>query len=396
MNKNHIVKILLWLLISFLLVLPSLGIIYSRKNDFLNNTYWQRYQAYKEAYYSSQYVKNEKTMVITDEVFNSFAAGFFLLGNNPVYITHDHPPLGRYFVALSILIFKNEHILIIFFQFLTLLALYLISKVLIQDKLVAFLPLFIFAFEPLYLNQFKYTPLLETIQLPFILLSLFFIYKSASSKKVKYFLLISALIGLVVSIRFFPLGVLLYFVWIITILILEPREIKKIIIVTPVIFVVLLVSYFKLFLDGYTLKKVLGVQRYIYEYHKSQLTMLFSSFDLLLFNRWHTWWGENAIITDPQWKIWWPISFFATITGFVKVIKDNPSANKLKKYFLRRENLLELVLLLWIIIYLIFLATGQATTRYFLPVIPIFYILTINYLNKFLKTTGLVENLYRR
>lgn len=330
LNKNHIVKILLWVLIIFLLVLPYLGIIYSRKNDFLNNTYWQRYQSYKEAYYSSQYVKNEKTRIITDEVFNSFAAGFFLLGNNPVHITHDHPPLGRYLIALSVLIFKNEHISIIFFQFLTLFSLYLISNALIKNKLIAILPIFIFALEPLYLNQFKYTPLLEPIQLPFILLSLFFIYKSESSKKVNYFLLTSALIGLVVSIRFFPLGVLLYFVWIITVGVFEPREIKKVLIVTPVIFVVLLVSYFKLFLDGYTLKKVLGVQRYIYEYHKSQLTILFSSFDLLLFNRWHTWWGENAIITDPQWRIWWPISFFATITGFIKVIKDNQSLNKLK------------------------------------------------------------------
>ena len=372
-------------LLIFLLITPSLGTIFSRKEVFFNHAYWQRYEAYKNAYYSSQYVKEEAPSIIPDEIFNSFAGGFFLLGNNPIHIVHDHPPLGRYLISLSILIFKNEHIHIIFWQFLTLLSLYLISKSLIKGKIIALIPLFIFAFEPLYLNQFKYTPLLEPIQLPFIFLSLYFTHKSISSKREINFFLTSIFIGLVITIRFFPLGMLLYFTWLFSVFIFDKREIKKILIFSPAILIILLTAYFKCFLEGYSLRKVLGIQKYMYEYHKSQLMTPFSAFDLLLFNRWHTWWGERLIASDPQWRIWWPTSFFLAILSIARIIKENFSIGRLKRYFSRKENSLESVLIAWIIIYLTFLSVGQTTTRYFFPILPIFYILAVNSLNKLFK-----------
>lgn len=360
-------------LLIFLLIAPSLGVIHSRKEVFFNHDYWERYEGYKNSYYSSQYVQKENPEIIPDEIFNGFAGGFFLLGNNPIHIVHDHPPLGRYLISLSILIFKNEHLLIIFCQFLTLFSLYLISKNLIKRKIVALIPLFIFAFEPLYLNQFKYTPLLEPIQLPFIFLSLYFIYRSISSKKRIDFFLTSILIGLVISIRFFPVGMFLYFTWLFSVFMANKRQIKKVILSSPLILIILLATYFKCFGEGYSLKQVLGIQRYIYEYHQSQLMMPFFAFDLLLFNRWHTWWGERLIIADPQWRIWWPVSFFITLLGVV---------SRFKKYFLKKDKPLELILVTWVVIYLVFLSLGQATTRYFFPLLPILYILSVHYFIK--------------
>jgi len=113
--------------------------------------------------------------------------------------------------------------------------------------------------------------------------------------------------------------------------------------------------------------------------------MPFSAFDLLLFNRWHTWWGERLITSDPQWRIWWPASFFLVILGIARIIKENLSISRLKRYFLKKNNSLELILVAWIIIYLAFLSVGQTTTRYFFPILPIFYILAVNSLNKFFK-----------
>jgi len=144
-------------------------------------------------------------------------------------------------------------------------------------------------------------------------------------------------------------------------------------------------SYFECFCEGYSLRRVLGIQKYIYKYHTSQLMMPFSVFDLLLFNRWHTWWGEKLIKHDVYWRIWWPISFLLATLGVVKTIRENFSLSKLRKHFLERNKFLELILLIWTIAYLAFLSLGQATVRYFYPLLPILYILAMNFLSNLFK-----------
>jgi len=296
-----------------------------------------------------------------------------LTGVNPILIVTDHPPLGRYIIALSILLFDNEVTIPAILNIVSLIALLLVSRLVIKNKYLAVIPVAIFASQQLFITKLYTLPLGEPIQLPFILLSLYFFMKSIQSKKyIFWYILTSLFIGAVISIRFFVLGAALAGALILYLLLKKQIKRAAILIATfPLSLGVLLASYFETFLAGYSLKKVLGIQKYILVYHKSAFTNPLSYWDLLLFNKWHTWWGNYAISSDPQWSILWPVSIFMVLGYFALVIWKKL---KISEY--------ELVLLLWLGCYSLVLSVGYTSTRYFLPIVSLLYILAASFVIK--------------
>src|SRR5258706_7290029 len=101
--KNRIICGVLLILI---LIRPA-WLIYQTRDKFFSPSYTKQYDGFRSAYYSSQYIKKVKPGIIPDETLEAFAAGTFLRGLNPILIVHDQPPLGRYILALSIILFDN-------------------------------------------------------------------------------------------------------------------------------------------------------------------------------------------------------------------------------------------------------------------------------------------------
>lgn len=358
------VKVIHVILILLILARP-VAEVYGRREIFFSRGFMAVFPLYENAYYSSQYVKKKNPGIIPDDTFEAFVGGAFLRGVNPILIVHEHPPMGRYIIALSILLFDNPRTLIIPLLALSFFGLFLILRKVLNNNLLALLPLVVYANEPLTISKFQYVPLLEPIQLPFIIFALYFFIQGVSQKRyVPWLFLTSIMLGFVISIRFFILGAVLMLAMI-TYLVLQRKErIRLLVFVAslPLSLVVLFGSYFRTIQDGYSLFQILGVQKYILFYHQSKLENLFSFWDLLLFNRWHAWWGERIIISDSTWVIAWPIATVLT-TGFVllfllKKIKIN-SAGK--------------IILLWILAYSLLLSGGNSTTRYFLPLLPFLY-----------------------
>lgn len=344
-------------------------LIVQNQGKFFGGGYANEYKNLKNAYYSSQYAKKDGAGIIPDETFESFAAGAFLKGMNPILIVHDHPPLGRYLLSLSIVFFDNASTLILFFLSLSFLGIFLISYLITKNIFLSLIPVAIFANEPLTLNKLLYAPLPEPVQLPFIIFAFyFFLLGIQNQKKILPFIVTSILLGFVISIRFFVTGALMVVVMG-SYLLFFKRSMKELLIfglTLPLSIIVLLLSYTKTIQDGYSVIQIFGVQKYILAYHKSAFTNAFSFWDLILFNRWHTWWGEYEILSDPQWRIYWPVAVIVTslttILALVKKIKITPY---------------EIVLILWIVGYSLMLSTGYTSTRYFLPLLPFLYILLV-------------------
>ena len=157
------------------------------------------------------------------------------------------------------------------------------------------------------------------------------------------------------------------------------KDVKKLIALTltfPSSVAVLLLSYSWVFAFGYTLNKFLGIQKWVFLYHKSFLILPFSVWPLLLFNRWYVWFGGKPVIADGQWSVSWPIvtilSFATTILYLLKKIPKN--------------NAVE-VLMCWVVVYMLFLSTGQTFSRYFVILIPILYIITVYGITSLFKHT---------
>lgn len=357
-------KVIYFIFILLILVRP-VSEVYEQRDKFFSRGFMALFPSYEKAYYSSQYVKKENPGIMPDDTFEAFVGGAFLRGTNPILIVHEHPPMGRYIIALSILIFDNPRTLIIPLLAFSLFGLFLIVRKVLNNNFLALFPLVVYANEPLFMSKLQYAPLLEPIQLPFIIFALYFFIQGVSQKRyTSWFLLASFMLGFVISIRFFILGAVLVLAMV-THLVLQREEKKRLlafIASLPLALVVLFGSYFRTIQDGYSLFQILGVQKYILFYHQSKLENLFSFWDLLLFNRWHAWWGERIIISDSTWIVAWPIAAVLA-TGFVlllffKKVNIN-SANK--------------IILLWILFYCLLLSGGNSTTRYFLPLLPFLY-----------------------
>ncbi len=356
-----------------LIVWRPLMIIYSQRDLFFSKGYAKQYSQLKNAYYSSQYVKKDKPGIMPDESFESFVGGAFLKGLNPILIVHEHPPMGRYIIALSIYLFDNAKTVTLFCMAISTVGLFLISKQILKKTLYAFFPLAIFVNEPLFINKFFYAPLLEPIQQPFIVFALYFFIRGILSKNCfKWFVAASLMLGFVISIRFFILGTVML-AGMITILLIEKKSKKLLLFIAslPLALGVLFASYTKTIQDGYSLLDILKVQKYIFFYHKSQLVSPISFWDLLLFNRWHTWWADKIITSDIHWIIFWPISTIGVFTYLFLVLTRKMKLSKEEK-----------VIMLWIIVYIVLLSVGNTTTRYFFPLLPFLYILVISFIKK--------------
>ena len=357
-------KILFWIV--FLIAITQLTVIlFQHREELTKRDYSIRYNSLKSLYYASQYVRKNNPIIITDEAFEAFASGVFLTGLNPIYIVHDHPPLGRYIIALSIIIFDNEKTIPAFLLIISVIGIFLISCMIIKNQVFAVIPVGILINEPLFLTKFTVLPLGEAIQLSFIIFAIYLFLLSWKTKHWPIFLSVNILIGAVVSIRYFILGVALWGACALFLLI--KRNYNKLLVLvfsSPLILIILFASYTKTILDGYTLRQILGIQKYIFAYHQSAFVLPFSFWDLLLFNRWHTWWGTNAISSDPQWQIFWPVSvLLAAVGGVLAVFKKLQVSDE------------EAFLYLWIIAYSAMLSFGYSSTRYFLPLLPFLYIL---------------------
>lgn len=353
-------------------MLKPLVIVYERKDVYFNSDYWKNYSTYKFSYENSQYVKKKNPQIIPDEIFESYAGGAFLKGLNPILITHDHPPLGRYIVSLSILLFKNESLIVIPFFAFSFLGLYLIARRCIQNNILSMVPIVILLNESLFLGKLRFTPLPEIFQFTFIVYSIYFFMKGLSSKKPIFsFVLTSIFLGGVIATRVFALGGVLVFSFFAVLVLFDRKKIRIFLPTLPLSLVVLTASYFRTIMLGASVIDVFGIQKYILAYHKSKFILPFSFWDLLVFNRWHTWWDGNKIIHDSNWNIFWP-------TGLLSVVFLT-GKNILKRIEITKY---EWVLIFWLSCYMIFLSVGYTSSRYFMPILPFLYILGVSLVNR--------------
>lgn len=345
------------------------GVVFQNLGKYTSSDFWKRFPTLKQTYLDSQYVNKHPKEWIPDEVVNTFAGASYVKGVSPVLIAPDTPPVGRYLIGLSVLLFNNENIITLLCGFLSLFLLYLLGTQIFPKKLLALLPPVLLSFEMIFKNQFIYTPLLDIMQLVFLLGSLYSFNKGLMAKR-KYlfsFIIASIFLGLFISTKFYITGLTIIGAWYIVLFL--RKEKKRIVYLTltlPIAIAILLISYIQVLFTGYQLSKFLGIQKYVFFYHKSQLILPFSIWDLLLFNKWHVWFGNKPVISDTQWSITWPV---ITIISLATVLI----------YMLRRVKRCKPieVAMAWIIFYLLFFSFGQISSRYFVILIPILYVVAV-------------------
>jgi hypothetical protein len=370
--NSQFFKKVVFILCLVIIFINTASTVWGQKDKYFQFNYWQRFASLEKTFLSSQYVNKHPVGWIADQTAFSYAAGKLITGTSPILVVPDAPPLGKYLIGLSAIIFNNENIIILISSILCLLSLYLLSGQIFSSKILSILPPFFLSFEPIFKNQLIYTPLLDLFQLLFLLFTFYFFNKGFTGKKPDlitfvFFMLANLFLGFFISTKFFITGVTIIAAWFIVLLL--NRKVKKsflMLLSFPMSIIVLLLSYVRVFAFGYTVNKFLGIQKWVYLYHQSFLILPFSVWPLLFLNKWHVWFGDKPVISDSQWLFTWPIITTISLITIVFYL--------LKK--MKREKNIEIVMT-WAICYLIFLSFGQTFSRYFVILIPMLYIITI-------------------
>ena len=106
--KDKKVKKLIQIILVLVIVFNFSSTVWQHKDSYFKFDYWQKFPALEKTYLNSQYVNKHPEGWVPDEVVGLYAGGKLITGTNPVLIIPDSPPLGKYLVGLSVLIFKRS------------------------------------------------------------------------------------------------------------------------------------------------------------------------------------------------------------------------------------------------------------------------------------------------
>lgn len=350
------------------IIFNILGLAWQQKDKYFSSNYWERFPSLKNAYYNSIYA-NKKGSWFPDETIYAFNGGALIRGENPILISPEVPPTGKYLIGFSALVFNNENIICMLSSLVSLIILFLLGKQIFSSTFVALLPPTLLSSEPIFLNQLIYTPLLDIIQLMFLLLSFYSFNKALKSKKhiLALFLLTNLFFGLFISTKFFGLGITVVLAFFIVLLLNNNKKRLKLFIITlPFSVFVLLVSYIRVLILGYPINKFLGIQKWVFLYNQGHLHMPFSIWPLLFLNKWYVWWGNDKILSDPQWRITWPIIGALTIAAILLyLLRKIPKKKEVE------------VLMAWAFFYFLVLSFADTSARYFVILIPVMYLIAV-------------------
>ncbi len=361
--KSKKIKFLISFLFIIVIFFNVFSVVFEQKEKYFSSNYQVNYSSLQKTYYASIY-KDKHGTWLPDEILYSYIGGALVKGKSPILLNPEVPPLGTYIIGLSTVVFDNPHVVIVFFALLSLYLMYLVGKQIYPSRLLALIPPLLFSFEPMFKNQLIYTPLLDIIQLTFLLAVFYFLNKAlqTKSKFLFYVVLVNVFLGFFISTKFFGTGMTVVFAILATFFI--HREWKRLsiaLLTMPISVIILYATYFKVLLDGYPLNRFFGIQKWIFLYNSGHLRKPLSIWPLLFLNKWYISSGKFSVSSDPQWLILWPIiTSISLLTVLASVLKR----------LCRRE--VE-PMLIWIIAYLLLMSFVDANARYFVIFMPILY-----------------------
>lgn len=309
--------------------------------------YWE------DRYNQSQWVNPFSTNPIGDDGLYAYEGWVYVHGSDPTLLNPEVPPLGKYILGFSILIFRNQNIFAFLTGILALFLLYVVNKQIIKNTFLSFLPVLLFSFEPIFYTQLR-APYFDMLYVSFLLLTFLFFLK-------KKYILAGIFLGCMTatksSLTTLPLVLLVIGTY--SALRIDKKLVRKLCIIGSVSLLVFFLTYTMFFVRGGTPKEFLGVLKYTYVFYTQGAQAVFGDvFSILFTGVWHTWWGE--VVRVQEYLVTWPIIFTLTVLYVFLYIK-------------RRKFDSQALLIVWTALYLLFLVIIPVFPRYLLLLIPFLY-----------------------
>ncbi|MEK7165508.1 MAG: glycosyltransferase family 39 protein [Patescibacteria group bacterium] len=202
------------------------------------------YALYTDRYERSQYVLNIRaTNIISDDDLYSYAGYYYITGGEVSRVNFENPPLGKYLIGISILLFNNQRVIYIFYTLLFLLLIYKMGLLIFKNPVIASMGVFWAVIDPYFTRQMFY-PMLD---LPMAIFFIIGLYKFIIGRQSKNYLISSLFFGLSMATKFFPALVLIllflmFYQWV-----FRRNQFSVFLLSLSLVPIVYSVSYFELF-----------------------------------------------------------------------------------------------------------------------------------------------------
>ncbi|HSA84249.1 MAG TPA: hypothetical protein VLF20_05215 [Patescibacteria group bacterium] len=297
-----------------------------------------------------------------DDGLYTYAGWQYIHGADPTLLNAEIPPLGKYLIGLSILLFGNQNIFALVSGIFVLCAFFVLNKYILKDNLLAFLPVALLSFDPLFYTQLR-APFLDLLYLGFLVMTFYFFLKEK-------FFLAALFLGMMMATKSSISTLVIVSITMGSFLLYMKHtdQIKKFMLSLSVSVLVFLVTYSVYFFKGHSLIEFLKVQKWIFHFYANGTRGDPSApFQMLLMGNFPTWWGETLRV--PEWSVLWTIGLLCSVYYIYRVF--------------RKRSLYPSVLLgIWVVVYLLFLAAIPTWPRYLLLVLPFMYTLCVWVLTK--------------
>jgi len=195
---------------AILLVIVGL-VAYFNRWTFASNfesEYWENY------YYESQWNIPNSKRVINDEGLYRYVGYRLVNGENPFNVNYWVPPLGKYLYGLSAKYLQNPYFMSFVFYILSIFAFGLIAKEIFPSKTNKWLSIYLFALNPLLVEQVQQT-MLDLPLTVFLMFSIYFLFRASKESSLKYVVLSGISLGLMAGTKFayFVPIITLIFIW---------------------------------------------------------------------------------------------------------------------------------------------------------------------------------------
>jgi hypothetical protein len=310
-----------------------------------NISYWQKEFSF------SQVAKSKPEHFLSDYELYSIVGYKYWLGQNPMEMHPEVPPLGKYLVGLGIVLFENNSIMNLVLGLACLLFVYLLAKETTESSGVALLSVLLLSVDQLFVEHLT-TANIDIPQLLFLLISLWAFNR-------KNYILASVGMGLMMGTKFYLNGLILMGVYFLYLLIMQEfRPFMLYVLSLPFLVIAYLVTYTYSFYLGTGFWEFIKFQRWLGDWWAGNARVPWGGIlEVIFIGKWHTWWDGSKYIPVPNWSVLWPITMIGGIFGL---------------------NKKTLLLWLWVLTYLVFLTLTSPFPRYMIAILPFATILALN------------------
>lgn len=203
---------------------------------------------------------NNTADFVSDAELYAISGWSYIHGLSPNMINPEHPPLAKYFIGLSEIIFTNPSTMSFIFSILTIIIVYLISREILGDSLFALIPPFMLVFDKLF-YEFSLISMLDIYVTFFVALSTFFFIKGLMNSK--FFILSSITFGLAMATKWIAIFLLPSFL---IMLIIMRKNLKWFLASLPLAIIAYISTYAIFFINGNSFIDFIELQRAMLNY----------------------------------------------------------------------------------------------------------------------------------